>query len=106
MARQLLTLEENIECIPPEYRDKANKTPNQKKIKKRLEELGHKNVFVWWEPLGVAMEMAGCDGGYMFTSDHEVIYPIGYSLDDALDTLNYKTTKDEFLYDVNNGYYK
>jgi len=69
------------------YKEKVNNTPKQKKIKKKLEELGHTNVEVWWEQLESACEMCGMGGGYMFCSDQETLYPIGYSLEDALDTI-------------------
>jgi hypothetical protein len=66
------------------YKEKVNNTSKQKKIKKKLEELGHTNVEVWWDKLQPACEMCGMGGGYIFCSDQEQIYPIGYSLEDAL----------------------
>ena len=67
------------------YAEKVNTSPNQKKIKKALEEIGHTNVEVWWDKLQSAMEMCGMGGGYMFCSDQEEIYPIGYSFDSAME---------------------
>ena len=64
-----------------------NKSPKCKKIKKKLEENGHTNVFVWYERLGAAMEMAGCSGGYMYASDQEAIIPIGYSFEEAMEAI-------------------
>lgn len=61
----------------------ANKSPNAKKIKKKLEELGHTNVFVWYEPLGPAMEMEGPQGGFMYCSDQRPMEPIGYTFVEA-----------------------
>lgn len=69
------------------YKEKVNNTPKQKKIKKKLEELGHTNVEVWWEQLESANEMCGMGGGYLFCSCQEDINPIGYSLEDAMDTI-------------------
>lgn len=100
MLINLLSEEEAKECIPPEYCNRVNKTPNQKKIKKRLEELGHKHVFVWWEPVGVWCEMMGADGGYMCVTDHECAWPLGYSYDEAMESLNWKTHDGKFLYQV------
>ena len=48
---------------------KVNNTPKAKKIKKRLEELGHKNVEVWYEPIRSGVEMSGYEGGWAFCSD-------------------------------------
>lgn len=67
-----------------QYSEKVNNTPKQKKIKKKLEELGHTNVEVWWEKLQPAIEMCGMGGGYVFCSDQEQVFPLGYSLEDAL----------------------
>lgn len=69
------------------YSVKVNCTPKQKKIKKRLEELGHKDVEVWWEPLEPACEMCGMGGGYFFSSETEGLEPIGYSIDEAMDNI-------------------
>lgn len=66
------------------YAEKVNATPKQKKIRKALEDIGHTNIEVWWENLSPAMEMCGMGGGYMFSSDQEEIYPIGYSFDSAI----------------------
>lgn len=67
------------------YVDKVNTSPNQKKIKKALEDLGHTNVEVWWEPLGAAIEMSGHDGGFFFHSDQEELEPLGYSFNEAME---------------------
>ena len=74
-----------------QYSEKVNNTPKQKKIKKKLEDMGHTNVEVWWEKLQPACEMCGMGGGYIFCSDQEQVYPLGYSLEDALYSIeNYK----------------
>lgn len=69
------------------YCEKVNTSPKQKKIKKKLEELGHANVEVWWEQLESANEMCGMGGGYFFCSDQEDLNPIGYSFEDVMDTI-------------------
>jgi hypothetical protein len=74
-------------------RYKANNSPKAKSIKKKLEDNGHTNVFVWYEKLGKAMEMCGCSGGYMYTSDQSPIEPIGYSFDEAMITIEKKWHK-------------
>ena len=66
------------------YNDKVNATPKQNKIKKKLEEYGHTNVEVWWEQLQPACEMCGMGGGYVFCSDQEQVFPLGYSLNEVL----------------------
>jgi CRISPR/Cas system-associated protein Cas10 (large subunit of type III CRISPR-Cas system) len=70
------------------YFEKVNTSPNSKKIKKRLEELGHTEVEVWWEPIGQACEMCGNDGGFFFSSEEMELEPIGYSFAEAMDYLN------------------
>lgn len=59
---------------------KVNTSRNQLKIKKRLEELGHTNVEVWWEPV----KMCGLDGGFFFSSEECILEPLGYSFDEAI----------------------
>lgn len=71
-----------------QYFEKVNTSPKQKKLKKALEDIGHTNVEVWWENLGAAMEMCGPEGGYLFCSDQEDICPLGYSFNEALETIN------------------
>lgn len=70
-----------------QYSEKVNTSPKQKKIKKALEEKGHTNVEVWWEPLEPAMEMCGMGGGYFFHSDQEDLNPIGYSFDGVMKSI-------------------
>ena len=67
------------------YAEKINTSPKQKNLKKALEGIGHTNVEVWWDKLESAMEMCGMGGGYMFCSDQEEIYPIGYSFNTAME---------------------
>jgi hypothetical protein len=67
-----------------------NKSPKCKKIKKKLEENGHTNVFVWYERIGSAVEMGGNSGGYMYTSDQSSLEPIGYSFEESMETINNK----------------
>ena len=80
-------IQEIMSFVPTEYQNKFNKTPNQKKIKKRLEELGHRHVFVWWEPIEAGLIMCGCGGGYFAVSDREDLLPLGLSCREALDFL-------------------
>ena len=64
-----------------------NKSPKCNKLKKKLEENGHTNVYVWYERMGGAVEMCGCSGGYMYVSDQAEIYPLGYSFNEAIKAL-------------------
>jgi hypothetical protein len=68
----------------------ATKSKRSLKIKKRLEELGHTSVHVWWEKIGPAVEMCGPSGGYMYSSDHTKQFqtPIGLSFDEAMQNLD------------------
>lgn len=66
---------------------KVNTSRNQLKIKKALEEYGHKDVEVWWEPVRSGCEMCGPEGGFFFSSDLDTLEPLGYSMDDALESL-------------------
>ena len=65
-----------------------NKSQKCQKLRKKLEENGHTNVFTWYEKLGSAMEMCGCSGGYMYTSDQSTLEPIGYSFEEAIEMLD------------------
>jgi hypothetical protein len=67
------------------YSEKVNTSPKQKKIKKVLEELGHTDVEVWWEPIGGATEMCGNEGGYFFSSEENTLEPIGYSFNEVME---------------------
>lgn len=64
---------------------KVNTSRNQLKIKKRLEELGHTNVEVWWEPVRNGPEMCGLEGGFFFSSEECTLEPLGYSFDEAIE---------------------
>lgn len=66
---------------------KYNATPKAKKIKKKLEELGHTNVKVWWETICGGCEMCGYEGGWFFESEENSIEPIGYSFEEAMEHL-------------------
>lgn len=67
------------------YSEKVNTSPNQKKLKKRLEELGHTNVEVWWETVRGSLEMSGAEGGVFFSSDQCELEPVGYSYEEAFE---------------------
>ena len=47
---------------------KVNNTPKAKKIQKKLEELGHKNVEVWYETIRSGSEMSGYEGAGLFVA--------------------------------------
>jgi len=70
------------------YFEKVNASPKQKIIKKALEALGHTNVEVWWEPLMPAIEMGGMGGGFFFTSDQEMLEPLGYSFKEVMEAID------------------
>lgn len=78
-----------------QYTDKkVNNTPKAKKLKKRLEELGHKNVEVWYETIRRGYEMSGYEGGWAFCSGNEdegyeeYFDPcLGYNFEEALESI-------------------
>lgn len=65
------------------YYNKVNTSRNSLKLKKRLEQMGHTNVEVWWEPVSGGCEMGGYDGGVFFHSDQNELEPLGYSYEEA-----------------------
>jgi hypothetical protein len=71
-----------------EWEGKTNNTPKAKKIKKKLEELGHTDVHVWYEQLEPGHIMAGPTGGYCFTSDQWSYDGLGYSFNEAMEMLS------------------
>ncbi|BBF41990.1 hypothetical protein lbkm_0671 [Lachnospiraceae bacterium KM106-2] len=77
------------------YYSRVNVSQKQKKIKKRLEELGNTDVEVWWEKLEHAVEMGGMGGGFFFCSNEYSLEPIGYSFDEAMEYIE--------LFDSKNG---
>lgn len=70
------------------YSEHVNESRNQIKLKKKLEELGHTNVEVWWENISGSYEMGGYDGGFFFCSDVCSYEPLGYSFNEAWELLN------------------
>lgn len=70
------------------YSEHVNESRNQIKLKKKLEELGHTNVEVWWEVVKGGYEMGGYDGGFFFCSDVCSYEPLGYSFNEAWELLN------------------
>lgn len=81
---------------------KINNTPKAKKIKKKLEELGHKNIEVWYEPIRKGCEMGGYEGGWAFCShsdngEEECFDPcLGYNFEEALEAIEeYDVVKEE-----------
>lgn len=82
------------------YTDKkVNNTPKAKKIKKYLENLGHTNVEVWYEPIKKGCEMSGYEGGWAFCSgseDEEYFDPcLGYNIEEALENIEQYNLKEE-----------
>lgn len=80
--------------------NKVNNTPKAKKIKKRLEELGHINVEVWYETVRNGCEMSGYEGGWVFCSgneeDEEYFDPcLGYNVEEALESIEQYDLKGE-----------
>lgn len=82
------------------YTDKkVNNTPKARKLKKKLEELGHKNVEVWYETVRTGCEMSGYEGGWSFCSsneDEEHFDPcLGYNFEEALETIDEYDLREE-----------
>lgn len=69
------------------YHEKVNTSKKQMKLRDKLEELGHTNVEVWWEPVSGSSDMGGYDGGFIFCSDTNTYEPLGYSFDEAWEYL-------------------
>lgn len=65
------------------YFYKVNESRNQLKLKRKLEELGHTNVEVWYEPVRRGPEMCGPEGGVFFCSEQEMLMPLGYNYEQA-----------------------
>lgn len=70
-----------------------------KKIVKELEELGHKNVEVWYETIRGGAEMSGYEGGWAFCSgDEEESYfdpCLGYNFEEALENIEQYDLREE-----------
>jgi hypothetical protein len=62
-------------------------SPKLKKLKAAIEAAGYTEVKVWWEPMGIALEMCGHSGGYIFESEEEAEIPLGLSFAEALENL-------------------
>lgn len=82
------------------YTDKkVNNTPKAKKIKKYLENLGHTNVEVWYEPIRKGCEMGGYEGGWAFCSgneEEEYFEPcLGYNIEEALENIEQYNLEEE-----------
>lgn len=82
---------------------KTNNSPKAKKIKNRLEELGHTDVHVWYEPFGPAYEMCGNSGGYMYTSNYLDIQGIGYTFKEAMEVIeqSWHNPQTDYFYEIN-----
>lgn len=61
-------------------------SPKARKLAQELEAMGHRSVRVWWERIGMAMEMCGPSGGWFCESDmtHYQPEPLGLSFGAAL----------------------
>ena len=63
----------------------ARNSAGVRRVRKALEQLGHSDLDVWWEPKGAATEMCGEGGGFMFKSAQSGgTWPLGFSVKDAL----------------------
>ncbi len=78
------------------YTDRnVNKTARAGYIRKQLEDYGHKNIEVWWEPIRKGCEMSGYEGGWFFCSnwldeneeEYNYFEPIGYNFQEALENI-------------------
>lgn len=71
-------------------------SPKARKIAHALETMGHRNVRVWWEPIGVAMEMCGPSGGWWCESDmtHYRPEPLGLSFCAAMHAVQHHSWLD------------
>lgn len=67
-----------------------------RKLLQALEAMGHRSVRVWWQPLGMAMEMCGPSGGWFCQSDmtHFQPEPLGYSFGAAMHAVQHHSWLD------------
>lgn len=59
------------------------RSPKSRKIWDRLKSLGFRDVTLWWEPIGPALEMCGYSGGYIAELNGATV-PLGLNMSDAL----------------------
>lgn len=71
-------------------------TAKARRLVSELEVMGHRNVRVWWERIGKAMEMCGQSGGWFCESDmtHYQPEPLGLSFDAALHAVRHHSWLD------------
>ena len=71
-------------------------SPKARRLAQELEAMGHRNVRVWWEPIGVAMEMCGPSGGWWCESDmtHYRPEPLGLSFCAAMHAVQHHSWLD------------
>jgi hypothetical protein len=71
-------------------------TAKARRLVSELEAMGHRNVRVWWERIGMAMEMCGPSGGWFCESDmtHYQPEPLGLSFDAALHSVRHHSWLD------------
>lgn len=69
---------------------------NARILRRELEAMGHRNVRVWWERIGIAMEMCGPSGGWFCESDmtHYQPEPLGLNFDSALHAVRHHSWLD------------
>lgn len=72
-------------------------SPKLKKLKAALEANGYTEVKIWWEPMGIALEMCGNSGGYVFDSEQEDQVPIGLSFDEAMKAVKEIYTREHLV---------
>lgn len=67
-----------------------------RRLVRELEAMGHQNVRVWWERIGMAMEMCGPSGGWFCESDmtHYQPEPLGLNFDAALHAVQHHSWLD------------
>ena len=71
-------------------------TTKARRLVNELEAMGHRNVRVWWERIGMALEMCGPSGGWFCESDmtHYQPEPLGLSFDAALHAVRHHSWLD------------
>lgn len=71
-------------------------SPKARRLAQELEAMGHRNVSVWWERIGMAMEMCGPSGGWFCESDmtHYQPEPLGLNFGAALHAVRHHSWLD------------
>lgn len=81
---------------------KISNSLKARKLKKRLEELGHTNINIWYEPVRRGCEMGGYEGGWFFTSstvtentEDNYFDVLGYNIEEALEAVENYDIREE-----------